>query len=133
VRERNNFEVIELYPVGRVSKTDISFQEIEIFQEFLPALDSIENFEYLWILFWLHQVSQSKRRVLKVHPRGDIRRPERGVFSTHSPVRPNPIGLTRVRLLKRENNILRVEELDALINSPVIDIKSRSAHSPLLR
>ena len=133
MRERNNFEVIELCPVGRVSKTDLSFQEIEIFEEFLPALDGIKNFEYLWILFWLHRVSQSKRRILKVHPRGDIRRPKRGVFSTHSPVRPNPIGLTRVRLLKRENNILRVEELDASIDSPVIDIKNGSAHSPLLR
>ncbi len=123
MRGRNNLEVIELCPVGRVSKTNLSFQEIEIFEEFLPALDSIENFEYLWILFWLHRVSQSKRRVLKVHPRGDIGRPKRGVFSTHSPVRPNPIGLTRVKLLEREDNILRVKELDALIDSPVIDIK----------
>jgi tRNA (Thr-GGU) A37 N-methylase len=48
----------------------------------------------------------------------------RGVFSLRSPMRPNPIGLTRVRLLKKEGNTLLVEGLDALDGSPIIDIKS---------
>jgi len=62
--------------------------------------------------------------VLQVHPRGDLARPKRGVFTTRSPVRPNPIGLTRVELVKRQGNILIVQGLDAFEGSPVLDIKS---------
>jgi tRNA-Thr(GGU) m(6)t(6)A37 methyltransferase TsaA len=61
---------------------------------------------------------------VKVHPQGDLNKPLRGVFSMRSPMRPNPIGLTRVRLLKKEGNTLLVEGLDALDGSPIIDIKS---------
>lgn len=54
---------------------------------------------------------------------GDRNRPKRRVFSLRSPVRPNPIGLTRVRLLRRDGEVLVVEGLDALEGSPVLDIK----------
>ncbi|MFH1739812.1 MAG: TrmO family methyltransferase, partial [bacterium] len=58
-----------------------------------------------------------------VHPGGDRSRPMRGVFATRSPARPNPIGVTTVRVLDCEENALVVEGLDALDGSPIVDIK----------
>jgi tRNA-Thr(GGU) m(6)t(6)A37 methyltransferase TsaA len=57
------------------------------------------------------------------HPRGDHRRPKRGVFALHSPNRPNPIGITEVELLAIKRNILIVRGLDAINGTPVLDIK----------
>ncbi|GAH56687.1 unnamed protein product, partial [marine sediment metagenome] len=55
---------------------------------------------------------------------GNLTQPKRGVFTTRSPARPNPIGLTKVKLVKKEGNVLIVQGLDALEGSPVLDIKS---------
>jgi len=71
----------------------------------------------------MHKLSEKDRKTLKVHPQGDRNKPLRGVFSLRSPMRPNPIGLTRVRITRREGNILFVKGLDALDGSPIIDIK----------
>lgn len=115
---------IDIFPVGKVRNTANDRQEIEIYEEFSEALEGIEKFKYLWIIFWFHKISPQDRKVLQVHPRGNISIPKRGVFSTRSPVRPNPIGLTRVEFLKREKNIIFVRGLDALEGSPILDIKS---------
>ena len=97
--------------------------EIVIDDEFLEALDSIEEFSHIIILYWMHKLDQSQRSVLKVHPRGQQDLPLVGVFSSRSPARPNPIGMTVVRLIGRENNILKVMGTDALNGTPVLDIK----------
>ena len=60
---------------------------------------------------------------MRVRPRGDARIPEQGVLATRSQLRPSPIGVSVVRLLKRRRNILRVEGLDAIDGTPVLDIK----------
>ena len=60
---------------------------------------------------------------MRVHPRGDPRNPEVGVFASRSPMRPNHIAVTEVRLVAVEGNKLTVEGLDALDGSPVVDIK----------
>ncbi len=60
---------------------------------------------------------------LMQHPRGDTRSPRRGVFALRSPRRPNPIGITVVKLTAVEGNILHVQGLDALNGTPVLDIK----------
>jgi len=99
-------------------------QKIEIFEDFSEGLKGIEGSSYLWVLYWFHKISKNKRKILQVHPRGDLARPKRGVFTTRSPVRPNLIGLTRVQLLKRQGNILIVQGLDAFEGSPILDIKS---------
>ena len=62
--------------------------------------------------------------VRKVHPRGDTSRPKRGVFSTRSPVRPNPIAISELLVEKIESLMLTVKGIDILDNTPVIDIKS---------
>jgi len=72
------------------------------------------------VLTWL---DGGRRDVLKVHPRGDPANPERGVFSTRSPDRPNPIGLHRVEIVSMEGTRVRVRNLEALDGTPVLDVK----------
>ena len=98
--------------------------KIMVYPEYAEGLDGIEELDYIYVLYWMNRLSENDRKILKVHPRGDVNKPLRGVFSLRSPMRPNPIGLTRVKLLKRKGNILYVKGLDALPKSPVIDIKS---------
>jgi len=72
------------------------------------------------VLTWLDRAS---RDVLVVHPRGDPDNPLRGVFSTRSPDRPNPIGLHRVQVLVIDGTRMRVRNLEALDATPILDIK----------
>jgi len=69
---------------------------------------------------WL---DRSRRDVLRVHPRGDPKNREQGVFSTRSPDRPNPIGLHRVRILEIADTRFRVRDLEALEGTPILDVK----------
>jgi len=78
------------------------------------------------VICWMHLAARGR---LKVHPRDQEDRPERGVFSTRSPHRPNPVSLHTVTLLSFEGNVLRVRGMDAIDGTPVIDIKP---HSPEL-
>ncbi|GGV35866.1 tRNA (N6-threonylcarbamoyladenosine(37)-N6)-methyltransferase TrmO [Kitasatospora herbaricolor] len=72
------------------------------------------------LLTWLHRAD---REVLAVHPRGDLSRPETGVFATRSPDRPNPIGLHRVTVLAVDGLRIRVSDLEAVDGTPVLDVK----------
>jgi tRNA-Thr(GGU) m(6)t(6)A37 methyltransferase TsaA len=74
----------------------------------------------LIVLTWL---DRADRDVLVVHPRGDRQNPLRGVFSTRSPDRPNPIGLHRVTILSIEDTRVRVRDLEALDGTPIVDVK----------
>ncbi|NSW82208.1 MAG: tRNA (N6-threonylcarbamoyladenosine(37)-N6)-methyltransferase TrmO [Syntrophothermus sp.] len=91
---------------------------IEVCEEFLPALEGVEEFDRLVVLYWLHQ---ARRETLRVYPRGQSEL--KGVFASRSPDRPNPIGLSVVRLIEKERNKLRVVGLDALDGTPLLDIK----------
>jgi len=115
---------IKLSPIGAAYKTargDV--MKIVIYDRYSEGLDGIEDLDYIYVLYWMHKLSEKDRKTLKVHPQGDRNKPLRGVFSLRSPMRPNPIGLTRVRITRREGNILFVKGLDALDGSPIIDIK----------
>ena len=96
--------------------------EIEIDNRLTEALSGLEDFSHIIVLFWTHQAHTGEFR-LKTHPRGDPNLPLVGRLATRSPNRPNRIAETTVRLLQRQGNILRVQGLDALDSSPVIDIK----------
>jgi L-fuculose-phosphate aldolase len=78
------------------------------------------------VICWMHSADRER---LKVHPRDQEDRPERGVFSTRSPHRPNPVSLHTVTLLSIDRNVLRVRGMDAIDGTPVVDIKP---HSPEL-
>lgn len=94
---------------------------IELNPEYLEGLLRIEEHSHFWVLSWFHQ---AKRDVLKTVPyRIDPNLPEYGVFGLRAPIRPNPIGLSLVRLLKVEDNKLYVQGLDAIDGTPVLDIK----------
>lgn len=97
--------------------------KIELDPAYLEGLDSMEPGSELELFTWLHEADRS---VLKVHPRRDTNRAMRGVFSTRSPARPNPIGLHRVTLISLESpTTLIVEPLEVVDGTPVIDIKPK--------
>lgn len=130
VRERKLMLPISVRPVAYVvgppqDSLGTSLQQvIEVLPEHEEALLRIERCEELWVLFWMHQLQPQDRATKRVHPRGNRENPLTGVFATHSQMRPNPIGMTRVRLIGRDGLRLTVEGLDAFDGSPVIDIKS---------
>lgn len=90
---------------------------------FIEALDGIEGFSHLFVLFYLDKVPAEKNLVLKIHPKGRTDLPLMGVLGTRTMLRPNPIGLTLVKLLKVQDNVLTVQDLDAYDGTPVLDIK----------
>jgi len=122
---------INLEPVGFV-KTEAVGKEVRdknvvskiVFrEEYTEALEGVEEFSHLFVLFWLHEMSDEDRRVMKVRPRGRSDMPLLGIFATRTPHRPNPIGLTRVKLLNVDGNVVTVQGLDAFDGTPVLDIK----------
>jgi tRNA-Thr(GGU) m(6)t(6)A37 methyltransferase TsaA len=92
--------------------------------EVRAALLGVEPGSDLVVITYLHRASHD---VLQVHPRGDPDRPLRGVFATRSPSRPNPIGVTTVRVEAVDDTVLTVVGLDALDGTPILDLKSYSA------
>lgn len=93
---------------------------LEIAPEFEPAIEGIRAGEEVLVLTWLDRAA---REVLSTHPRDDLSRPAIGVFATRSPDRPNPIGLHRVRVVAIDGTSIRVENLEAIDGTPVLDIK----------
>jgi len=96
--------------------------EVVIDSSLTEALDGLEQFSHLIVLYWMHQAPAGQPPV-KVHPMGKAELPLVGLFATRSPHRPNSVGKSTVKLLERQGNILRVEGLDAIDGTPVIDIK----------
>ena len=97
--------------------------EIIIEPGYSGILDGIEDISHLLVLYWAHRVQAEGRLLTRVHPMGRKDLPLVGVFSTCSPARPNPVLVSAVMLLARTGYILRVQGLDAINGSPVIDIK----------
>lgn len=91
---------------------------VEIFPEYAKGLDDIGGFSHIILIFHFHL---SKGSPLKVKPYMDDEL--RGVFATRSPSRPNPIGISVVRLLRIEGNILHIRDVDIVNGTPLLDIK----------
>ena len=91
---------------------------VELFEEFAPGLRDLQGFDRIWLVYWFHRTVPAR---LVVTPFLDQQ--DRGIFATRSPCRPNPIGLSCVRLLGVEGNTLRVSDLDMLDGTPLLDIK----------
>jgi len=103
--------------VGELSK-------VKIFPEFCAGLQRLNDFSHVIVLYWFHlRDKENERRILRVIPRRHLGAPEVGVFASRSPSRPNPIGFCVTELVKIEECTLTVKGLDALENSPIIDIK----------
>jgi tRNA-Thr(GGU) m(6)t(6)A37 methyltransferase TsaA len=112
-----------IYPVGVIRKQN-NLAWIEIFEPYQDALLGLEGFSHIHVLFWFHENdTPDLRRTLQVHPRKDPANPLTGVFATHSPRRPNLIGLSRCRITAIEGSLIRIDAIDARDGSPVIDLK----------
>jgi tRNA-Thr(GGU) m(6)t(6)A37 methyltransferase TsaA len=132
MEETTRQDSINLAPIGRVIN-DIEYpshvkwetitSEVVIAPQLVEALDGIDGFSHILIIFYLHQVGEDRRSLLQVRPENKEELPLVGVFATRSPVRPNPIGITAVKLLERRENVLKVLGLDAYDGTPVLDVK----------
>ncbi|HEU5001405.1 MAG TPA: tRNA (N6-threonylcarbamoyladenosine(37)-N6)-methyltransferase TrmO [Actinomycetota bacterium] len=124
---------IDLTPIGRVESPltgralapkqgDEGSPEawLVFHQEVADALTDLAPGTEILVLTWLHQ---ARRDTLRTHPRDDQSQPERGVFSTRSPDRPNPIGLHRVPVLEVDGLRIKVGHLEAIDGTPVLDVK----------
>jgi tRNA-Thr(GGU) m(6)t(6)A37 methyltransferase TsaA len=124
-------EKIVFTPVGYVKTDAVSGQikdatavsQIVLQSQLIKALDGIAGFSHLFVLFHLNQVSKEKTLPLKIHPKRRADLPLTGIFATRTMLRPNPIGLTIVELLKVDSNVLTVRGLDAFDGTPILDIK----------
>lgn len=102
--------------------------ELVLDQEYESLLDGIEGFSHILVLYWPHLVDPEHRALKKVRPMGRKDVPEQGIFATCSPVRPNSVLVTAVRLLERDGARLRVRGLEAVDGSPILDIKPYNPH-----
>jgi tRNA-Thr(GGU) m(6)t(6)A37 methyltransferase TsaA len=91
---------------------------VEIYESFREGLKDLEGFDRIWLLYWFH-----KARAPRLMVKPFLDNSERGLFATRAPARPNPIGLSSVRLLSIEAGSIRVAELDILDGTPLLDIK----------
>lgn len=95
---------------------------VEVFPEYVEGLRDIEGFSHVYLLYHLDRAGSAK---LVVKP--FLQDVERGVFATRAPCRPNPIGLSIVKLVKREGNVLQLDGVDILDGTPLLDIKPYTA------
>jgi tRNA-Thr(GGU) m(6)t(6)A37 methyltransferase TsaA len=97
--------------------------EIVLDETFADGLDGIETFSHLLILYWMHRAAEAEPVRMRRRPQGRTDMPEVGIFAQRARHRPNPIGVTAVRLLRRDRNRLVVRGLDAINGTPVVDVK----------
>ncbi|PIQ91827.1 MAG: tRNA (N6-threonylcarbamoyladenosine(37)-N6)-methyltransferase TrmO [Parcubacteria group bacterium CG11_big_fil_rev_8_21_14_0_20_39_14] len=101
--------------------------EIILNPELTPAMERIEDYSHLVIISWLHQITERGRRRKKISC-VKVGGGTRGVFATRAPFRPNPIGITIVKLFSVRGNILEVLGLDVFDGTPILDIKPYTGH-----
>lgn len=111
------FDNVKDMPIQPLAANGITGR-IEIFPEYLDGLMDLEGFSHISLIYHFHKIEGYS---LKVKPFMDIE--EHGIFATRSPKRPNAIGISTVKLVHIEKNILHIEMVDILNNTPLIDIK----------
>ena len=95
--------------------------EVVLDEEYTEGLDGIDEFSHCVIVFFLHRAGH--KVVMKARPRGRADMPLTGIFALRTPHRPNPIGITTVEIIRRDENRLVVRGLDAIDGTPVLDVK----------
>lgn len=117
--------MIEMRSLGFVSRTSPNENErdrslvskIVFDQDLVPGLKGIEEWSHIYVMFWMDRMTGAAGPELYDQVSGV------GVLAARSPIHPNPLGLTLVELVKRDENVLWVRGLDALDGTPVVDIK----------
>jgi tRNA-Thr(GGU) m(6)t(6)A37 methyltransferase TsaA len=93
-------------------------------REYRAGLMGLEEFSHVYVFYWFDRNDNpEKRSVLQVHPRGNKQNPLTGVFATRSPARPNLIALSLCRIIKIRDNVIEIDDIDALPDTPVLDLK----------
>jgi tRNA (adenine37-N6)-methyltransferase len=120
---------IRMHPIG-IARIPVQSQQtggfvsveshIELGPEFTSYLRGLEDYSHILVLYWMHEQSTPKA---VTRPQGNPVVPEVGMFACRWPQRPNPVGLTTVRLLGIDGTTLRLEGLDVIDGTAVIDIK----------
>ncbi len=123
---------ILLKPIGLVknSVTDKEhhgwrdvISELVVKDEYVSALDGLAAFSHIIVFFWLHQVTTEERATRRARPLRKSEIPELGIFAWHSSRRPNPIGMSIVKLLGVEADRVKVQGLGAIDGTPVLDLR----------
>jgi tRNA-Thr(GGU) m(6)t(6)A37 methyltransferase TsaA len=129
---RNDPQDIVLRPIGVVHSSHKKLEEtpiqpafaegvkaeVEVFAEYREGLRDLEGYSHIYLIYYFHRAPAPKLTVIPY-----LQDTPRGLFATRAPCRPNPIGLSLVRLLKIENGVLHVEDIDVLDGTPLLDIK----------
>jgi tRNA-Thr(GGU) m(6)t(6)A37 methyltransferase TsaA len=111
----------------RQGRPDGPICRIEVFEPWVTALDGLENYQRIEVLYWLHL---SRRDLVMQSPRNDGA--VRGTFSLRTPARPNPIGTSIAELVRIEGPMVLVQGLDCLDGTPLLDLKpDRAGFTPL--
>lgn len=113
-RLRNQTEAPRNYTESTESAT------LEIYPEYRDGLKGLQAGQRILVLFWLHEAC---RDLLQVYPRGDRSRGLQGVFTTRSPMRPNPIAVSELKVLAVRGAELEVSGIDVIDGTPILDIK----------
>ena len=111
------FHEVENMPIQPIAAEGVKGY-IELLPEYVPGLKDIEGFSHITLLYHFHKINGYN---LEVVPFMDTA--IRGIFATKAPKRPNAIGLSTVKLIKVEGNIIHIEQIDVLDQTPLIDIK----------
>lgn len=114
---RSPFKTLEGTPIQPVGGIGVK-AEVEIFPDYIDGLQDLNGFSHIILLYHCHL---SKACKLRIKPFLDDS--ARGLFATRAPARPNPIGLSVVRLIKIESAILYVQDVDIIDQTPLLDIK----------
>jgi len=111
------FAELSNMPIQPVGAKDVE-GEVVVHDKYTDGLDDLEGFSHIYLIYYLHKTSRIE---LKVIPFMDTK--AHGIFATRSPLRPCPIGISIVKLISRTGNRLRIQGVDVLDNTPLLDIK----------
>ena len=120
---------INLKPIGFVKNSEKKprfgsfaneISEIIVDEKFTDAFNGIEDYSHVIVVYWMDKI---KDYVITHRPQGNPEVPIIGIFACRCPPRPNPIGVTTVKLIERAGNRIKVKGLDILDGTPIIDIK----------
>ena len=110
----NNLDEMPIQPSSDASRPGT----VEIYPEFVEGLKDLEGFSHIYLIYHLHKINKSR---LVVTPFLD--KEPHGIFATRAPSRPNPIGLSLVKIVGLEGNLIHVDQVDILDGTPLLDIK----------
>jgi tRNA-Thr(GGU) m(6)t(6)A37 methyltransferase TsaA len=114
--------IFKLYPVGVVENKNSV--HIRIFERYKDALKGLDGFSHAFVFYWFDRNDNpEKRSILQVYPRGNRKNPLTGVFACRTAVRPNLIAFSVCKIVSIKENLIHIEKIDALDQSPVLDIK----------